>query len=69
MMAAPIQTLRHLAIPEPDPAATPPEAGASLAAPGSFRMNSVRLGPLVQTDVSGEFGARAAETYWRGGYI
>ncbi|MBN8943184.1 MAG: retropepsin-like domain-containing protein [Rhizobiales bacterium] len=69
MMTAPIQTLRHLAIPEPGPAATQAEVSPGPSAPVSFHINSVHLGPLVQTDVSGEFGARSAETYWRGGYI
>ncbi|QCI67075.1 retropepsin-like aspartic protease [Phreatobacter stygius] len=68
VVTAPIQTLRHLAIAEPDRAAAA-EAGSAPPASGSFRMSSVQLGPLVQNDVSGEYGARRPEIYWRGGYI
>lgn len=71
MLTAPIQTLQYLGIPVPE-TEMPTEGvggGGGRWASGSFAVERVTLGPLVQTDASGEYGSRAPASYWTEFYI
>jgi hypothetical protein len=69
--SAPIQTLRYAGIPVPETKV--PEGGlgggGGKFATGSFPIKSLTLGPLRQTGVRGEYGARPPESYWDRGFI
>jgi len=70
-LSAPVQTLRYAAIPVP--LTKVPEGGVGGGggkfATGSFPIKSLTLGPLRQTGVRGEHGARPPESYWDRGFI
>ncbi|NOX49063.1 MAG: hypothetical protein GXP16_00800 [Gammaproteobacteria bacterium] len=69
--SAPIQTLNYLGIPEPVTTLNVESSGGAGGAwaSGRFIVESIGLGPLVQSDVVGEYGARIPTTYWQFGYI
>jgi hypothetical protein len=69
--SAPPQTLRYLGIAEPEQKLDPGSAGGGGGpwASGRFAIRSLGLGPLVQTDLVGEFGAVPAASYWQNRFI
>ncbi len=71
MLAAPIQTLQYLGIPVPETEMPTEGAGGGGGrwASGSFAVERVTLGPLVQSNASGEYGSRTPASYWSEFYI
>lgn len=71
MLTAPIQTLEYLGIPEPERTVNEESVGGGggVWASGQFPVWSVALGPLVQTNATGEYGSRPPESYWSEFYI
>lgn len=68
---APIQTLNYTGIPVPEtkmPEGTVGGGGGKWAS-GIFDIRSLSLGPLQQTGLKGEYGARPPDSYWSQGYI
>lgn len=69
--SAPPQTLEAAGIPIPEVAVKDGSVGGGGGrfATGTFAIRSLALGPLVQTDLRGEFGALTPESYWARGFI
>ena len=69
VLAAPIQTLELLGIPEPETSVDDDSVGGGGGqfASGSFALKRVGLGPLEQTNVTGSYGSRPPESHWHGG--
>lgn len=69
--SAPPQTLLYAGIPQPKVKRDPrsPGGGGGAWSNGTFAIRSLALGPLVQHDLVGEFGAMPASTYWQNGFI
>jgi hypothetical protein len=68
---APIQTLNYTGIPVPEtrmPEGTVGGGGGKWAS-GIFDITSLSVGPLQQTSLKGEYGARPPESYWANGFI
>jgi hypothetical protein len=67
---APIQTLEYVGIPAPERLETNPiGGGGGVWKSGFFEIDSIGLGPFVQKQARGEFGALPPEWYWSRGYI
>ena len=67
----PIQTLNYTGIPVPEtkmPEGTVGGGGGKWAS-GIFDIKSLSLGPLRQTGLKGEYGARPPESLWAHGYL
>ena len=67
----PVQTLGYTGIPVPEtkiPEGTVGGGGGKWAS-GIFEIKSLSLGPLRQSDLKGEYGARPPESYWAQGFI
>jgi hypothetical protein len=67
----PIQTLKYTGIPVPEtkmPEGTVGGGGGKWAS-GIFDIKSLSLGPLRQTGLKGEYGARPPESLWAHGYL
>jgi hypothetical protein len=70
-VTAPLQTLRHLGLAEPERQVAEGSVGGGGGAwaSGSFDLETVALGSLTQSHLKGEYGARPPETYWQTGFI
>ena len=73
-VTAPIQTLKHLGLAEPEQQAPDGSivgggGGGGVWASGSFDLETVALGSLTQSRLKGEYGARPPESYWQCGFI
>lgn len=71
---APIQTFEYAGIPIPETKIPDPEdsiggGGEGLFPIGSFEIESLGLGSLIQVDVKGAFGAMQPDSYWNKGFI
>ena len=69
--AAPIQTLKYAGIPVPETKVEEGIGGGGGGgfATGLFKITRLGLGPLVQENLKGEYGANPPESYWRLGFI
>jgi len=68
--SAPIQTLKYAGIPVPETKVTDGIGGGGGGfATGEFKIARLGLGPLVQENLMGEYGANPPESYWRLGFI
>jgi|WetSurMetagenome_2_1015567.scaffolds.fasta_scaffold175766_1 hypothetical protein len=68
---APIQTLKYAGIPVPETKIDENSegGGGGAWASGTFEIKKLGLGPLIQENVKGEYGARPPESYWENGFI
>jgi hypothetical protein len=71
---APIQTLEDTGIPVPETRIPDPEesiggGGDGLFPVGSFEIERLGLGTLIDSDVTGEYGTLEPDTYWMKGFI
>ena len=68
--AAPVQTLKYAGIPIPETKVEDGIGGGGGGfATGLFKIARLGLGPLVQENLKGEYGANPPESYWRLGFI
>ncbi len=69
--SAPIQTLEYVGIPVPKTKVDENGVGGGGGkwASGTFPIKSIALGPLTQSNVTGEYGAMTPATYWSAGFI
>jgi hypothetical protein len=69
--SAPIQTLEYVGIPIPETEVDENDVGGGggKLASGSFPIKSIGLGPLTQSNVTGEYGAMTPASYWSLGFI
>ena len=69
--SAPIQTLEYVGIPIPETRVDEDGVGGGGGkwASGSFPIESIGLGSLTQSNVTGEYGAMTPATYWSSGFI
>jgi hypothetical protein len=69
--SAPIQTLEYVGIPEPEKEIHEDSVGGGGGkwASGTFPIKRIGLGPLMQSNVIGEYGSRPPESYWSLGFI
>ena len=69
--SAPIQTLEYVGIPIPETKVNENGVGGGGGkwASGTFPIKSIGLGPLTQSNVTGEYGAMTPATYWSPGFI
>ena len=68
--AAPVQTLKYAGIPIPGTKVEDGIGGGGGGfATGLFKIARLGLGPLVQENLKGEYGANPPESYWRLGFI
>ena len=70
-LTAPIQTLNYVGIPVPETSPVDDVGGLGGAdfEVGYFQMETLGLGPLVQQDMTGEYGTSTPDTYWQMGFI
>ncbi|MCX6562404.1 MAG: aspartyl protease family protein [Candidatus Aminicenantes bacterium] len=68
--AAPAQTLKYAGVPIPETKVEDGIGGGGGGfATGLFKIARLGLGPLVQENLKGEYGANPPESYWRLGFI
>jgi len=69
--AAPVQTLKYSGIPIPETKVEEGIGGGGGGgfATGQFKIARLSLGPLIQEDLKGDYGANPPESYWRLGFI
>jgi len=69
--AAPCQTLEmaHIPLPETHIDEDSSGGGGGAWASGTFKVEQLGLGSLVQKHLLGEYGSRTPETYWQAGFI
>lgn len=69
--SVPIQTLQYLGIPVPETKTEKDSVGGGGGkwASGSFPIKTIGLGSLKQSNVKGDYGAQAPESYWGHGFI
>lgn len=69
--SSPIQTLEYVGIPVPEKKVHEESVGGGGGkwASGTFPIKTIGLGPLLQSNVIGEYGSRPPESYWSLGFI
>jgi hypothetical protein len=68
---APLQTLKYASIPVPETKVQEGIGGGGGGgfATGQFPIKKLGLGPLIQENLKGDYGATPPESYWRLGFI
>jgi len=67
---APLQTLKYAGIPIPETKVQEGIGGGGGGfATGQFPIKKLGLGPLVQENLKGDYGATPPQSYWRLGFI